>query len=123
MDVANALQFPGDDLRILQSRQKNQTVYFTDFILFLINRTDLACNDKTRLHGCGRCRILYSISFLQHIQPILRRFQLLPQFLPPGRMCEVTCADYLDPLPARPEIQIFRRAVPAGGPGISGMNV
>ena len=123
MDITDAFQLFGYNFRLLQSRQENQTVYFTDFILFLINGADFPCNDKTRLHSCGRCGILYSVFFLQHIQPILRRFQLFLKFLPPGRMCEVTCADYLNPLSARPEIQIFRCAVPAGGAGIAGMDV
>ena len=123
MDVADAFQFFGDDFRILQSRQEDQAVYFTNLIHFFINRTDLTCNDKTRLHGCGRCGVLYSVFFLQHIQPILRRFQFFLEFLSPGRMREVACANYLYSFSARPEVKMFRGAVFAGGTGIAGVDV
>ena len=49
--------------------------------------------------------------------------ELFPELLPPGGVGKIPCPQKADPFAARPELQHLRHTVPAGRPGIFGMDV
>ena len=53
----------------------------------------------------------------------LRREELLLQLLPPGGVGEVPGAHQSDALFPGPQVQVGQVAVPAGGPGVAGVDV
>ena len=123
MDIPDLFQLRGDLFRVLQPRQKDKAVYLADLPVFLVDRTDLACDHKAGNHFPRHAFLPEPVLIFQHIQPVLRRFQFLRQFLPPCRMREVSGTHDVDSFPPRPEVKMLRRTVFARCPGITGMNV
>ena len=121
VQIANGLQPPGQGLRFLQAGQQNHMVYLAGFAILLIDGADFPRKHKPGRrpgHGAGQ-----ALAFLEGIQPLLRRFQLLLQFLPPFGMGEIPRAQQGDALHPGPKLQVRRIAIGAGGSGITGMNV
>ena len=77
MDVADLLQFICNALCILKSRQNDHAVDLSHFSVLLIDRADLPGDNKTGNHLSPHAFIFDPAVFLQHIQPVLRRCQLL----------------------------------------------
>ncbi len=123
VDVANGLQLPRQNFSLLKPWQKNHIVYLSHLPVLLINRTDLTGDHKPGLISflCGA--VLYSELFLQNIKPLLCRDKLLCQLLTPLGMSKIPAAQKADPLSPGPQVQILRRTIPAGCPGIPGMNM
>ena len=123
MDIPDLLQFRRYLLRVLKPGEQDQAVDLAHFSIFLINRTDLPCDHKAGDHLTGHFTVLNPVFLLQNIKPVLCRFQLFCQLLPPRRVGKVPCPHDVDPFPSRPEVEILRRTVLAGRPGIAGMDM
>ena len=123
MDVADGFQASGKYLGILQAGKKNQAVYLPYLVIFLVDRADFPADYKPWLRASCGTRVADHPLFFQDIESGLGRFQLFGQFGPPGRMGEIACPNYVNPLFPGPKVQIFRCQVLAGGSGIMGMDV
>ena len=123
MDISDLFQLRRNPLRILETRQKDQAVYFTNFSVLFIDRTDLTCYDKAGNNFSRNTLILDPVFVFQYIKPVLRRLQFLLQLFPPCRMSEITGSYNMYSFLPRPQIQVLRCAVFARRPGISGMNM
>ena len=123
MDVSDLLQFICDTLCILKPRENDHTVDLSHLPVLLIDRAYLPGDDKTGNHLSPHAFIFDPVFILQHIQPVLRRRQLLCQLLPPCRVRKVSCPHDLDALSPRPEIQMLRGTLLTGRPRIPGMDV
>ena len=86
-----------------------------------VDGADFPRNNKTRSHTAPHCLILYPVFVFQHVQPVLRGLQFFLQLLPPGRVGEISGSHNVDPLPPGPQIQVLRRTVLTGSPGIPGV--
>ena len=118
MDIADLLQLICNPFRILQSRKNDYTVNLSDFSVLSVDGADLSCNDKTGDHVPLYTAVFYPVFLSEHIQSVLRRRKLFPQFFPPCRMGEIPCSHNVNPFSSRPQIQIFRRTVLTCRPGI-----
>ena len=121
MNVPYQLQPPCHCPGRLQPRQNQQAVHLSHPVSLFVDGTDLPRDHKPGIRG-RRCS-LQPVFLFQYIQSILCRFQLFRQFIPPGRMGKIPGSHNVDSFFSGPQIQVFRRAVPAGGPGIPGMNM
>ena len=122
MDVPNGLQLLCQQIRLLQSREQDHVMHLPHFSIFLIDRADLSGDHEPGLPAPGRPRSHRQL-VLQRIKPFLRRDQLFSQLLPPGRMGKIPGPHQIDALSPGPEIQLLRRQIQAGRPGIPGMDV
>ena len=116
MNISDLFQLCRDPLRILKAGQKDQTVDFTHFSVFLINGTDLPGYDKPRSHFSRDSPVFDPVLVFQNIEPVLCGLQLLRKFFPPCRMGEITGSHNMDSFLSRPQIQMLRRAVFARRP-------
>ena len=116
MNISDLFQLCRDPLRILKAGQKDQTVDFTHFSVFLINGTDLPGYDKPRDHFSRDLSVFDPVLVFQHIEPVLRRLQLLLQLFPPCRMSKITGSHDMYSFLSRPQVQMLRRAVFARRP-------
>ena len=123
VDVPNGFQFPGEQFCGLKAGQQNHAVHLAHFSILFIDGTDLARDDKTGLPAACQGAVAQPQIVLQRVQSILCRNQLFLQFLPPRRMGKIPCTQNLNSLTPCPIIQLFRRQVLAGRPGIPGMNM
>ena len=122
MNVADQLQPSGQRLRLLQSGQQEQTVHLAHPFLFLINGADLSRHQKARLL-LRHALLMNAVFLLQHIKPVLRRFQLFHQLRPPCGMGEISCSQNMNSLFSRHELQMLRIAVLARSPRKPGVNM
>ena len=72
MDVSNLFQFCRYPLRILKSREQNETVHFPDLIVFLINRADLTGDHKPGRTLSRHDSVINPILLFQCIEPVFR---------------------------------------------------
>ena len=122
VEVADGLQTPGELLRLLQSGQKNQAVDLTRPAVLLINGTDLPGHHKAGRRPC-RSRVLHAAAGAQGIDTISAQLQRLCQLSPPSGVGKVPRPYEIDALASGPEIQVGGVAIPAGSPGILGVNM
>ena len=118
-DIPHRLQ-PGRHLvRRLQAGEEYQMVDFPGLAVPLVNAADLPGDEKPGGFPGSRQPQL----FPQGIQPIFRGGQLLPHFRPPGGMGKVAGTGDGNAFFTRPPVQMGQVAVPAGGAGVTGVNV
>ena len=122
MNIADQFQPPGKLFRFLQPGKQKKAVHLSYPIHLLINGTDLPCHHKPGL-SLRHALLTDAVCILQDVQPFFCGFQLLQKFLPPRRMGEVSRPYEINPLFARPKIQMLHITVLAGCAGISGVDM
>ncbi len=121
-DVADGLQLPGEEVGGLQGGQQDHAVDLPGPAVLFIDGADLSRDHKTGLRPRSGV-LLKAVPGPQGVEPLLRWDQLLRELGPPGRMGEVPRPHQVDALPPGPEVQVLRHAVPAGGPGVLGVDM
>ena len=122
VEVADGLQASGELLRLLQSGQKDQAVDLSRPAVLLINGADLPGHHKAGRRPC-RSRVLHAAAGAQGIDTISAPLQRLCQLSPPSGVGKVPRPYEIDALAPGPEIQVGGVTIPAGGPGILGVNM
>lgn len=89
----------------------------------LIDAADLPAHHKPGRLAAKGPAFRQAGFLLEGIQALLCRFQGLLEGLPPGGMGEIPGADQPQALVPGPKLQMGRVAIPAGGPGIFGVDV
>ena len=123
MDISDFFQPRGKSICLFKSGKQDQAMHLPGFSAFFIDRTDLTRQHKSWRNSGITCRLRQNKLVLQAEQSLFGRNQLLLQFLPPYRMCHISCSKNRDPLFPCPEIQHLRCPVFACCHGISGMYV
>ena len=95
----------------------------SNLAVFLINGADFSGDDKIRAAGFTAGALGQAKLRTKTVQPVFGGDQLLPELLPPGGVGEISGAQDGNSLPAGPKLQHFRNTVPAGSPGVAGVNV
>ena len=122
VQVADGFQPVGQVFRRVQPRQDDHVMHLAGLSVPLVDGADFP-----RHHKAGRFRagnLAGQGVFVPepiHAFPVLR--QHFPQFLPPFGMGEIPGTHQADALVPRPQIQVRRVALAAGGPGVFGMDV
>ena len=112
VDVPDGGQAGGQLVRRFERPQQDQ-------VAALVNRADLSGDGKARLRAgreSGQAQL-----FAQYIQALLRGDKLFLELGAPGGVRKVARTQQRDPLAACPPVQVRRVAVPAGGPGKTGV--
>ena len=123
VQVADGLQPEGELLRRLQGGQQDHIMNLAGAPVLFVDGADFPGYHKARSRLPASCNIRQPPVRLQPVKAFFRRFHRLRQQRPPGRMRKVARAHQANPLPARPQVQVFRQAFPACGPGIFGMDM
>ena len=125
-DVADRVELALKFLCRGEIRQAHQVVHLAHPAGFFIDIADFPGEHEADLArrrgevgGLGHAAVVR----FQAEQPVLGRLQLLAQLGQPSRMGDVPAADHLEPLDARPVVQVFRGQLPAGRPRVRGMDV
>ena len=123
MDISNGLQPGRQLLRLFKARQKNQAVNLSHFSILFVDRADLTGNHKSGPFLLPSGLRAQNAVLPETVQTVLCRYQLFLQLLSPGRMSKISGSQKPDSLLSGLEIQLLRRQIAAGSPGIPGMNV
>ena len=129
VQVADPGQAVHHPLRCLEIRGVDQVMDLSCLVELLVDGRNLDRQHETHrapAAPAGRRKPLLDGPFQigpQAEQPRLRGHELLLQLGPPRRMGEVARGDDADALLAGPDGQMLKVAVPAGGPGVLGMDV
>ncbi len=120
VDISNQFQPPCQRVRRFQIRQEEKAVHLSHPVSFFIDGADFPGDNEA---GLTRGRSLQPVFLFEDIQTLFRRFQLFCQFCTPCRMGKIPGPYNIDSFFPGPQIQIFRCAVPAGCPGVSGVDM
>ena len=122
MDIADDFQPAGELLGRLQGGQQNQVVHLTGFAVPFIDGTDFAGNDEADFFFSGQGK-RQAQRLSQSVKARAVFLQTGLHFLPPGGVGKISRAQKAHALFPGPQIQMRKIAIPAGGPGIFGMDV
>ena len=103
--------------------EKEDVVHLSGLAPLLVDGADFPRDEKPRLPLGPGAVPGQAVRLLQAVEPLLRREELLLQLLPPGGVSEVPGAHQSDALFPGPQVQVGQVAVPAGGPGVAGVDV
>ena len=119
--AAQGLQPGRQPAGLLQAGQEEQAVDLAGAAVLFVDGADLPRHQEEGVRPGGRPR--QPQLGTEGVDPLPGGNQLPGKLLPPGRMGAVPGAHQADALPAGPPVQMGQVTVPAGGPGIAGMDV
>ena len=120
VQVAGLLQALGQPFGVSQAGQQDQMVYLAGAPVPLIDGADLPGHQEKG--GLSR-PAGQAVPVLQPVQSLPGLLQHFLQFFPPDRVGEVPGAHKAQALAPGPQVQVRGVAIPAGGPGVFGMDM
>ena len=123
MEVADGFQAEGKGLRSFQAGEDQEIVALPDPAVFLINGADLPGDGEIGAALLAVGAVGQAELRAEAVEAVSGGDQLFLELLAPGGVGEVSGAQDGNALAAGPEVQGFGGAVPAGGPGVAGVDV